>query len=151
MFKCLLKADVFEKYIIDYLNDKIFSEKNIKKIVEMSNKNLESEREKLLKEEKNLKENLRKIDLKIKNIYKAIESGINQKLLGKRLDELIEKREEILNNLESIKKESIKKYSEKDFVKLVEIFKEKLKKLPPEELNQYLKIFIHTIFIDEKL
>lgn len=117
----------------------------------MSNKNLESEREKLLKEEKNLKENLRKIDLKIKNIYKAIESGINQKLLGKRLDELIEKREEILNNLESIKKESIKKYSEKDFVKLVEIFKEKLKKLPPEELNQYLKIFIHTIFIDEKL
>jgi hypothetical protein len=51
----------------------------------------------------------------------------------------------LLNELEALKNEKAKPYSEKDVVEFANSIKEKMKSLTDEELNHYLKFFIRTI------
>ncbi len=127
------------------LTGKLLSEENIKKIVNNLNKEYFEAKDEVKKKEKSIREAIRRIDIKINNIYKAIENGFSQKLLDERLKELNSKKEDLLRDLELLKSESVKPYSEKEILGFANLIKEKMKSLTDEELNHYLKFFISAI------
>ena len=140
-----LKAPQIEDYIVNLLTNKLLSPENVKKIVYDMHKNYSDVREEVKNKSKSVRESIRRIDAKINNIYKAVENGFNQNLLEERLEELKIKKEDLLNELEALKSEKAKPYSEKDVVAFANSIKEKIKSLTDEELNHYLKFFIRTI------
>ena len=140
-----LKAPEIEDYITKLLAEKLLSEKNVKKIVENLRNEYDEVKEEAKNKSKSIRESIRKIDIKINNIYKAVENGFSQKLLNERLKELNSKKEDFLRDLELLKSESVKPYSEKEISVFANSIKEKIKSLTDEELNHYLKLFICAI------
>ncbi|MGC9125610.1 MAG: recombinase family protein, partial [Caldisericaceae bacterium] len=140
-----LKSPQIEDYIVNLLNSKLLSPDNVKKIIYDMHKDYSDIREEVKNKGKSIKESIKRIDTKIANIYKAVESGFNQKLLEERLEELKAKKDDFLNELESLRSEKAKPYSEKDVVEFTNSIREKMKSLGDEELNHYLKFFISSI------
>ena len=145
-----LKAPQIENYIVELVNSKLLSSENVKKIVYDMHKDYADVREEIKNKSKNLRESIKRIDAKIANIYKAVEKGFSQKLLEERLKELKEKKDDLLNELDALKKEKVHHYSEKDVIQFANSMKEKISSLSDEELNNYLKLFIKGVKMTPK-
>ena len=143
----VLKAELIERELINIVLEKIYSEKNIKRIFELYKK----DSNKRIKEEgrnKNLyATELKEVQGKINNVLKAIEKGFSESALRERLAELKKREEDLTLKLSRYENNNEFDYSYEDIRSFTEILKNLIPQLPPEKLNRVLKLFIKEILV----
>ena len=143
----VLKAEEFEKYILNTVYKRIFSKDSIHKVYKYLKSN-ENKKE-LLGELGVLKREYQRINKKIENLYKAIEEGLPKGLLKDRLEKRLKDREKLKKNIKLLEEEIKRtKVTYESVKRLMNSVKERLKEeKDPKKINALLKSMIDYISI----
>jgi site-specific DNA recombinase len=85
--------------------------------------------------------------IKITHLLKSIEEGVYEDLIAERINELKNKKEDLISKLEQIEGEVPYEFKEKDIESAVKIIQEGLSNSDSGTLNAFLKIFIDKVVI----
>jgi site-specific DNA recombinase len=136
-----------EEFVLRQLKKMVFNESKIPSLIKRLNKRLVEYSEVQAEELLNLKDNLRRINLKIERIINAIEDGMPQSTLKERLSKLEEDKSHIIKRIDTLNHISSPKVTKKDVIFAIKRVRGFINKNNLPECKQLILDYVETVVV----